>query len=129
MTEHGGFLTIIVHFMIRVFSDYFQEMDMVDFVAFLSLGGLVPATIVTYMSGVKHHLRIRGAHDFNDSFLLCLTLKGVDMQPHQPDIHLSITLLVLDRILHALLLVHSDHYEVCMYSALLTLGFHRLFRP
>ena len=73
MTEHAGFLTIIVHFMIRVFSDYFQEMDMVDFVAFLSLGGLVPATIVTYMSGVKHHLRIRGAHDFNDSFLLCLT--------------------------------------------------------
>ena len=63
-----------------------QKMDMVDFVAFLSLGVLAPTTIVTYMSGVKYNLRIRGAHNFNDSFLPCLTLKGVATQPYQPDV-------------------------------------------
>ena len=102
-----------------------QEMDVVDFVAFLSLGGLALVTIITYMSRVKHNLRIRGAQDFNDSVLLWLTLNGVTAQP---DVWFQITLPVLERMLHALPLVHDDHYEVCMYTALLTLGFHGLFR-
>ena len=29
---------------------------MVEFMAFMSLGGLALTTIVTYMSGVEHHL-------------------------------------------------------------------------
>ena len=63
-----------------------QEMDLVNFVAFQSLGGLAPTTIITYMSGVKHNLRIRGAWDFNDNFILYLTLKGVTAQPHEMDV-------------------------------------------
>ena len=78
------------------------EMDLIEFVAFMSQGGLALATIITYMSGVKHHLRVRGAKDFNDSFLLKFTLKGVTVSPHDPDVRLPITLLVLERILHAL---------------------------
>ena len=106
-----------------------QEMDMVEFVAFMSLGGLVPTIIITYISGVKHHLRVRGARDFNDSFLLTLTLNGVAASPHELDVRLPITLPVLERMLHALPLVHDNQFEVCMYSALLTIGFHGLFYP
>ena len=63
-----------------------QEMDMVEFVAFMSLGGLAPSTIITYMSGVKHHLRLCGVKDFNDSFILQMTLKGVASSSHDPDV-------------------------------------------
>ena len=104
-------------------------MGLVDFVAFLSLGGLASSTIVTYISRVKYHLRMRGAHDFSDSFLLQITLKGVTSQPYQPDVRLPITLPVLVQMLQVLPLVHDNGYEVCMYSAILTLGFHGLFRP
>ena len=104
-------------------------MDMVEFVAFISLGGLAPTTIITYISGVEHHLRVRGARDLNDSFLLKLTLKGVAASPHELDVRLPITLLVLERMLHALSLVHDNQFDVCMYSALLIIGFHGLFHP
>ena len=106
-----------------------QEMDMVELVAFMSLGGLAPTTIITYISGVKHHLRVRGARDFNDTFLLKLTLKEVAVSPHEPYVGLPITLAVLERMLHVLPLVHDNQFEVCMYSALLTVGFHGLFHP
>ena len=42
---------------------------------------------------------------------------------------LPITLLVLEKILHALPLVYDNQFEVCMYSALLTLGFNGHFCP
>ena len=104
-------------------------MDMVEFVAFMSFGGLAPATIITYMLGVKHHLYLLGAPDFQDSFLFKLTLKGVASTPHEPDVHLAITLPVWEKVLHALPLVHENQYEVCLFSALLTLGFFGLFHP
>ena len=63
-----------------------QEMDMVEFMAFMSLEGLAPTTIITYISGVKHHLRVRGTRDFNDSFLLKLTLTpSLQVHPHRVD--------------------------------------------
>ena len=77
--------------------------------------------------GVKHHLQFQGARDFNDSFLLKLILKGAAASPHEPDVRLPITLPVLDRMFHALPLVHDNQFEVCMYSTLLTVGFCGLF--
>ena len=102
---------------------------MVEIMAFMSLGGLAPTTIITYMSGVKHHLQLKGARDFNDSFLLRLMLQGVAASLHEPDASLTITFLVLDRMLHALPLMHDNQFEVCMYSALLMVGFYGLFCP
>ena len=90
-------------------------MDMVEFMAFMSLGGLAPTNIITYMSGVKHHLWLKGASDFNDIFLLRLMLKGVAASPHEPDVRLPVTLLVLDRMLHALPSIRDNQFEVCMY--------------
>ena len=48
---------------------------------------------------------------------------------HELDVRLPITLLVLERMLHALPLVHDNQFEVCMYFALLTVGFHGLLCP
>ena len=56
-----------------------------------------------------------------------LTLNGVAASPHEPDVRLPITLPVLERMLYALPLVHYNQFEVCMYSALVTVGFPGLF--
>ena len=58
-----------------------------------------------------------------------LTLKGVAASPHEPHVRLPITLLVLDRMLHALPLIHDNQFEVCMYTTLLTVGFQCLLCP
>ena len=51
------------------------------------------------------------------------------VSPHELDVRLPNTLPVLERMLHVLPLVHDNQFEVCMYSALLTVGFHSLFHP
>ena len=35
-----------------------NEFDFIEFVAFLSMADLAPAMILSYISGVKYHLRI-----------------------------------------------------------------------
>ena len=41
-----------------------QEVDMIKFIAFLSLGQLAPSTISLYVSGVRHHVRLRNLPTF-----------------------------------------------------------------
>ena len=106
-----------------------QEMDMVEFVAFMSLGELAPVTIITYMSGVKYHLWLHGINDFNDSFILRMTLKGVASSPHNLDVTLPITLPVLEKMLHALPLVNDNQFEVCMLCSSTNIGFSWLTLP
>ena len=58
----------------------FKEFDFVEFVTFLSMAEMAPPTILSYISRVKYHLRIRFLNDFNDSFLLKLVAKGIVIQ-------------------------------------------------
>ena len=57
-----------------------KEFDFIEFVAFLSMADLAPATILSYISGVKYHLWIRFLNNFNDSFLLKLVANGIANQ-------------------------------------------------
>ena len=54
-----------------------KEFNFIEFVAFLPMADLAPATILSYISGVKYHLQIRFLNDFNNSFLLKLVAKGI----------------------------------------------------
>ena len=67
------------------------EIDMIEFIAFLSLGQLAPSTISSYVSGVRHHLRIRNLPTFKDNFVLKLILKGVSNSNRQTDVWLLIS--------------------------------------
>ena len=100
-----------------------------NFVAFLSMANLALATILSYIFGVKYHLRIRFLNDFSDSFLLRLVAKGIVSQQHQLDVRLPITMDILVKMLHALPLVHINPHEVCMYRAVLVAGFYGLMYP
>ena len=105
------------------------EMDMIEFIAFLSLGQLAPSTISSYISGVCHHLRIRNLLTFEDSFLLKLVLKGVSNSNQQTDIHLPISLDILQKMVCALPMVVSSPYDISLYATVLSGGFFGLLCP
>ena len=63
-----------------------SEINMIEFIACLSLGQLAPSTITSYVSGVRHHLKLRNLPMFEDNFLLKLVLKGVFNSNQQMDV-------------------------------------------
>ena len=105
--------------------NFLHDIDLVEFVGFMSLGGL----ITTYISGVRHKLKLLGKDDFQHSFLLKLILCGTKNSSQQPDVCLPISITMLHDMINALPLLHPNHYEICMFSTLLAVGFHGLFHP
>ena len=105
------------------------EMDMMEFITFLSLGQLAPSTISSYVSRVHHHLRIRNLPTFEDNFLLKLVLKGVSNSNQQTDVCLPISLDILQKMIVALPMVASSPYEASLYAAVLSVGFFGLSCP
>ena len=100
-----------------------QEVDKIKFITFLSLGQLAPSTIPSYVSGVRHHLRLRNLHTFEDNFLLKLVLKGVSNSHEQEDVRLPISLDILQNMITALDMVAASPYEVSLYATVLSAGF------
>ena len=82
-----------------------KELDIIEFIAFLSLGQLVQATIATYILGVCHHLRLRNLPTFEDNFMLKLVLKGVS---------------ILQHMIGALSLLAANPYDTALYTAVLS---------
>ena len=107
--------------------NFLHDIDLVEFISFMSLGGLATSMITTYISGVRHKLKLLGKDDFKHSFLLKLVLHGTKNNTRQPDVHLPISITMLHDIINALPLLHPNHYEVCMFSTRLAVGFHGLF--
>ena len=108
---------------------FLHDIDLVEFVGLMSLGGLAACTVTTYISSVRHKLKLMGKDDFQHGFLLKLVLCGMRNSTQQPDVYLPISITMLHDMIIALPLIHPNHYEICMFSALLAVGFHGLFRP
>ena len=107
-----------------------EEIDIVEYIAFLSLGGLAPSTIRGNISGVRHHLKIRLLKHFEKSFIIALTLKGVAQDnPTTPDIRLPVSINMLIRMCAALRHVLDSPYMVLLYQTMFTVAFYGLFRP
>ena len=122
--------------MFNKYLDFYQkeledisEINMIEFIAFLSLGQLAPSTISSYVLGVRHHLRLRNLQTFEDNFLLKLVLKGVSNSNQQTDLHLPISLDILQKMILALPIVTGSPYEVSLYSGVLSAGFFGLLLP
>ena len=102
---------------------------MLEFVSYLSLAELAPATIQLYFSGVRAHLHWHNLPSFKDSFVIKLILKGVSAKFSEPDIRLPVTRKILHDMCSVLPLVVQDFYLVMLYRSMLTLAFHGLLRP
>ena len=107
--------------------NFLCDIDLVQFISFMSLGGLAASMITTYLSSVRHKLKLLGRDDFQHSFLLKLVFHGTKNSSQQSDVCLPISITMLHDMINALPLLHTNHYKVCMFSALLAVGFHSLF--
>ena len=63
---------------------------------------------------------------FEDNFLLKLVLKGVPNSNQQTDVHMPISLDILQKMMLALPMVVSSPYKVSLYAAVLSEGFFGL---
>ena len=104
-------------------------MDIMEFIAFLSLAQLAQSTIGSYVSGVRHHLRLNNLPTFENNFMLKLVLKGITNMHASVDLRLPIMLDVLHHMIAALNLVVANYYDTCLYMAVLSAGFFGLLRP
>ena len=94
----------------------------------LSLIPLAGSTICMYISGVRHHLKIRLLPDSQACFIISLVLKG-DTSPESPsDVCIPISLHMLHAMFSTLPTI-ANPYQACMFQAILTLGFFGLFWP
>ena len=106
-----------------------HEQHMLEFVSYLSLAELAPATIQLYFLGVRAHLYWCNLPSFKDSFVIKLILKGVLAKFSEPDIRLPVTRKILHDMCSVLPLVVQEFYLVMLYRSMLTLAFHGLLRP
>ena len=100
-----------------------------EFISYLSLSGLAPATILLYIAGVRANFCWWGLPTFSNSFFIKMMLKGVTAKHRDPDIQLPVTREILRQMCDALPLILSDYYMVQLYKSMLTLAFHALLRP
>ena len=100
-----------------------------EFISYLSLSGLVPATILLYVAGVRANFHWQGLPTFTNSFIIKMMLRGVTVKHRDPDIRLPVTREILHQMCLALPLILSDYYMVQLYKSMLTLTFHALLRP
>ena len=99
-----------------------------EFISYLSLVGLALATILLYVSGVKENLCWHSLPDFQNSFMICMMLKGVSAKYREPDICLPVTHDILHQMCQALPCIISDWYLVVLYHSMLTLAFNGMLR-
>ena len=97
-----------------------------EFIAYLSLSSLAPATILLYVSGVRANLHWRKLNPFYDSFIIKMMLKGVNAKHRDPDVRLPVTRQLLGHMCQVLPGVVRDP---CMYISMLTPAYNGLLRP
>ena len=106
-----------------------QESQFMEFIAYLSLSGLAPATILLYVSGVRANLCWCKLNPFYDSFIIKMMLKGMNAKHRDPDVRLPVTRQLLGQMCQVLPCVVCDPYLSCMYVSMLTLAYNGLLRP
>ena len=67
---------------------FLWDIDLVEFISFMSIRGLAASitSTTTYISNVRHKLKLLGKDDFQHSFLLKLVLCGTKNNTQQPDV-------------------------------------------
>ena len=62
------------------------ENQFMEFISYLYLSGLAPATIHLHVSGVRANLHWWGLNRFQDSFVIKMMLKDMSAKHREPDI-------------------------------------------
>ena len=107
-----------------------SEDTLVRFVSYLSLvKKLAPATVKSYVAGVRYHLNVSARPTFNDSFRIRKMLLGCTrsyVSEHQRE---GLSRQEMEKFLTAMPSVTKNLYLTKMYSSCILLAYYGLVRP
>ena len=94
------------------------------FIAFMSIRGLSPSTVSTYVSGVGFAHKICVLVDNTNCFLITKMIEGMlRIRPVKKDPRVPITLSLLSRLSRSLDSICSSFYETRLFMAAFSLSF------
>ena len=99
-----------------------------SFVAFLSLKGFAPSTLISYTSAIGYVHRLAAVPDTSSSFLVQKMLAGASKLSPSLDSRLPITSTILARLIRAIPTTVSNSYNCHLLRAMLVIAFHGLMR-
>ena len=99
-----------------------------EFIAWLSLRQLAPATIATYIAGVAHYHKLNGFPDPTQDLLVFKLLEGCRRGRSQADKRLPINPTFLSEIIHALSHVCVSQFESTLFRAAMLTAFFGFMR-
>ena len=102
--------------------------QLLTYLSYLSLKGLAPSTITTYISAVGYVHKMNSLPDPTNSFVIQKVLAAINRSQKTCDSRLPITQFLLNRLLDATELVVTDLYQRHLTKAMFALAFYGLFR-
>ena len=102
--------------------------SVINFIAWMSLKGYKPSTVVAYIAGISYYLNLNGLSDVNEVFIVRNMFKGLQRSQPSKDIRSPVTIDMLKAILRALRNVATSDYEALLFSAAFVVMFFWLFQ-
>ena len=99
-----------------------------SFIAYLSLSGYAPSTLVSYISAIGYVHRLARVPDPSSTFLIQKLLAGASKIAPSSDSRLPITSTILSRLVNAMPSLVSNVYNQLLLQAMLVVAFHGLMR-
>ncbi|CAC5377645.1 unnamed protein product [Mytilus coruscus] len=99
--------------------------QLVQFIAYLSLKHLSPATVRLYISGISFSHKARNLEDTTKNFVVSKVLEGLHRNYPQRDNRAPITLPLLRQITDALLSICTSTYESLLFKSSFIFGIFR----
>ena len=104
------------------------ENHIVSFIAYLSLVGLSPATIGTYLAAVAYAHKVHGLPDPTDHFLVHKIREGLRRESHKSDVRYPVTENLLLRLSKTVGGIATSEFEANLFKAAFQLAFFGLLR-
>ena len=98
------------------------------FIAYLSLLGYAPSTMVSYVSAIGYVHRLARVPDPSSTFLVQKILSGASKLAPSADSRLPITTPILSRMVNSVPITVSNSYNQLLLQAMLVVAFHGLMR-
>ena len=99
------------------------------FIAYLSLNGFSPSTIISYISGLNFFHNLRNYGDITEAFVVQKMLTGMTRSNSKSkDSRLPITYNILKEITSVLPAICSSDYEIRLFTAAFVLAFFAFLR-
>lgn len=98
------------------------------FLAHLSIIGMAPSSISTYISAVAFVHKVNGWPDPSDNFMVKKLREGSRRQHHKPDIRRPVTADLLGKLCHMLGSIAASELEARLFRSAFLLAFFGFFR-